>query len=639
MGLRKLVFHLVFQHHNKLESLGVARIALIGVLLAALGWPGTAARAAEPGLPFTEDFADAGLKDAGGTTANWSVEERAVYLQWRDHVRSGQVGWTQSGGVIGEEFGHASEVDVGDVDGDGDLDLVTIQSSPFGDVIAGGLLFLNDGEGAPFDTAGEGMPIGTRADGTIRSNAIALGDMDGDGDLDVVMGNMFYEIDEEFRETLGGAGNRLYLNDGDGEPFDTAGEGLPVGTDEALTGCIALGDIDGNGTLDVVAGDTIAVESGDVNKIYLNDGEGDPFDTVGAGTPIGSHAGSTRQIALGDINGDGALDIVVSEQRGGRLYLSRGESPPFDMTTTGTELVPVTEYTYDVAIGDVDGNGDLDVIFGSIESALLFLNDGEGQPFDSGGTGMPVGGEYMRSVALGDADGDGDLDLFTLIGGPIDEKLRIILNDGEGAPFDTDGEGRLIESDPAAYLGRLADFDGDGALDIVARMNVGVAVLLNQREVSSFAAAEPSFAIGTDADETEVLALGDINGDGHLDVVAGNDGSRAKYYLNDGLGLPFDTIEEGRSIFLIGSDVVAIALGDLNGDGRLDAVLKERGENLYIRMNSGSEDPWDDLRATMGDDTFNMRAIALGDMDGDGDLDMVTGDDSDPCRLYLNEGG
>ena len=132
--------------------------------------------------------------------------------------------------------------------------------------------------------------------------------MDGDGDLDLVAGNY-------------GQANRLYLNNGTADPFNGV-TGTDISAIRTRTTAIALGDVDGDGDLDLVAGNY-----GQANRLYLNNGTADPFSGV-TGTDISADAHNTMSIALGDVDGDGDLDLVagnsessqppVPEQRHGR---------------------------------------------------------------------------------------------------------------------------------------------------------------------------------------------------------------------------------------------------------------------------------------------------------------------------------
>ncbi|MBU0512697.1 MAG: VCBS repeat-containing protein [Chloroflexi bacterium] len=141
---------------------------------------------------------------------------------------------------------------------------------------------------------------------------MALGDVDRDGDLDLVAGN-------------DGQANRLYLNNGTADPFSGV-SGTDITDDYNTTQAVALGDVDSDGDLDLVVGN-----DGE-NCLYLNNSTADPFSGV-SGTDITGDADKTTSVALGDVNGDGRPDLVAGNggeftNQVNRLYLNDGSPTP-----------------------------------------------------------------------------------------------------------------------------------------------------------------------------------------------------------------------------------------------------------------------------------------------------------------------
>ena len=263
---------------------------------------------------FTEDFSDMTYLEGSQTNANWSIEEKVVLLQWRDHVGAGRVQWPTNGGTVGTDTDLTFSIALGDVDGDGDLDVVAGNDGQANKV------YLNDGDGAPFDSLGAGSTVGTDTDFTF---SIALDDVDGDGDLDVVAGN-------------DGQGNKVYLNDGDSAPFNSVGAGSTVGTDTDYTRSIALGDVDGDGDLDVVAGNANQRNLLYLNRAY-NTGQGIVTSTKLNGDGILRIMLTVNEETNTPTTRNTNLQYLVTNNDGAKWYLIEpGE--PFDFPTLGYEI-------------------------------------------------------------------------------------------------------------------------------------------------------------------------------------------------------------------------------------------------------------------------------------------------------------
>ena len=304
---------------------------------------------------------------------------------------------------------------LGDVDGDGDLDAVLANG--------GGQqnrLFRNDGIGVFFDATPLLPPD---ADDT---RAVAAGDVDGDGDFDLLFGNSFQQ-------------NRLHLGDGTGSFADATGQ-LPADMD--VTTALALGDVDGDGDPDLLLGNDFGLPS----RLYRNGGTGVFSDATGQ---LPGDAGPTVSVALADVDGDGDLDALIGEGAflgsflfgvQDRLYFNGGAG----VFSDATGLLPGDAHlTSSIAPGDVDGDGDLDLLLGSDDLLTginlqnrLYLNLGGGAFADASGQ-LPPDAEATRAVALDDLDGDGDLD--ALIGNGFQQN-RLYLGDGTGSFADATGQ-------------------------------------------------------------------------------------------------------------------------------------------------------------------------------------------------------
>ena len=267
----------------------------------------------------------------------------------------------------GQTLGSAKTFSVvlGDVDADGDLDIVS------GNFSQASTIWLNNGNGTFTDS---GDPLGSSL-----TYSIALGDIDSDGDLDIVIGNY-------------GQANKVWLNNGSGTLTDS---GQALGS--LHTWSVALGDIDSDGDLDIVVGNY----NGETSKVWTNNGSGTFTDS---GQDLSSS--DTREVVLGDIDSDGDLDIVAGNyNQANTVWLNNGSG-----TFTDSSQTLGSSKTYSVKLGDIDTDGDLDIVAGNYngQENKIWLNNGSGTFTDSGQT---LGVSDTTSVALGDIDTDGDLDI------------------------------------------------------------------------------------------------------------------------------------------------------------------------------------------------------------------------------------
>jgi hypothetical protein len=366
------------------------------------------------------------------------------------------------------------DVDLADIDGDGDLDLFVADGSasaaPFPNKV-----FLNDGAGHFTDATATVLPPGPPA----NSTEVDFADIDGDGDLDAVVANL--------------GPNQLLVNDGAGH-FSDASAQLPQAAPPGPPGFAVpfppffieisaearFADVDGDGDPDLL----IANENpfpfgppGDFNRLLINDGAGSFTETQGR-LPVAIN--QSAGFAVGDLDGDGDLDLIEVNIGVNRAFINDGSGSFAD--ETASRLAAAGRSTRKGVLGDVDGDGDLDLFEGNSrnEQNRLFLNDGSGHFTEATATHLPARLDTTTDVDLVDLDLDGDLDAYiTNVGdfvgghGFLGDQDQVLLNDGAG--HFTDGsyprsDGRVGRGTNAEW----GDVDGDGDPDLVVANSGGV---------------------------------------------------------------------------------------------------------------------------------------------------------------------
>jgi len=503
------------------------------------------------------------------------------------------------GGING-----ATSAAAGDVDGDGDIDLM-VGHSTSNPSLRQDRLLRNNGVGVFTDDTATAMPVHFNF-----TSSVHLTDIDGDGDLDALLGHL---------QTAVGSpnGHALLQNDGTGT-FTDISDTLPQNDLTNLNSSTALLiDADGDG-------DDEYMFSRDTQHLYWND-QGTLVHANRALLPY--RGGVTLSVAAGDLDGDGLPELVTGSWNfsilGGRtsLYWNDGTGHMAEAATNPTW--PTGFYT-SVDLGDIDGDGDLDLVFArETATDLLYRNDGNRVFTDVSTTALPTISDDTHVARFFDADGDGDLDLLCGNTGAS----RLFSNDGLGN-F-TEAVGALPTTGGTRDVA-IGDVDLDGDLDIVAGIRTSSNQLwLNQNGTFQVAAAQMSNIIQA----TKAVELADLDGDGDLDLMIGNDHSvsdpRSWMIFNDGTG-DFT----GTPIVISTGRVHSITAADIEGDGDIDFAIcgHNMPTQLFANVGNGS---FLSPPGAMTLDTRYANEIAWTDVDGDGDLDLLEGTQSDD-RVLTN---
>lgn len=566
-------------------------------------------------------------------------------------------------GVGDGDWPHA--IAIADFDGDGKADIATANNTT-GDVS----ILLGDGTGS--------FPVATNF--AVGANPVAMGvaDVTGDGNLDIVTAN------------AGSLDMTVIAGDGAGG-FGRAAS-YSIGPDVEPFG-VAVGDVNGDGKADVVVANAGTDGSGfpppelpGSVSVFVADGAGAFAAAVQYSS--GPDEGRAQGIALGDITGDGHVDIVVSRPNANGVAVLAGDgSGAFG----DAALYPVSVGPAPVALADVTHDGKLDVIAANAVSANVSILPGDG----AGGVGYAnrhAAGSYPHSVVAVDFNDDGIPDIATanLMGSDV----SVLLADGSG------GYAAAVHypvGDSPTWI-VAGDVDGDGHTDLVtADLGGGTVSILRGDGNGAFATAM-SYGVGGTFESPYAVALGDANNDGKLDIATANtniSNESISYLAGNGDGtfaaavlLPIgdagyyspqsvlltDVTGDGNADIVtanLGADNVSVlagdgaggfaaathfatdpgpvdvVAGDLTGDDIVDLVtVNQSGQDVSVLVGTGAgafaaaaSYP---IYFDVPNDLYKPWAwgLALGDIDGDGWLDIVTANtQNDTVTVLANDAG
>jgi len=513
---------------------------------------------------------------------------------------------------------HTYVLVAGDFDNDGDIDLVTGSNDD-----ASYELYGWQSDGTPFDGGWTGHAVGATGRNVL---ALAAADFDGDGNLDLASG--------------GNTDPEIYVWKHSGNPWGgTWTTSVGAGNAPGIVYDLAVGDFDKDGDPDLASITSTSV----TNELYVWQND-DPFGGAWTGQAVGDLAVAGRSVAVGDFDNDGWLDIASgSASTTNEIYVWPNDESPWDGWGTGNAVGDVgSEDVFGLEVGDFNGDGDLDLASGCTSTTNeISVWQNNGDPFtEDDWTGQAVGdvGTNTYNLAVGDLDNDGDLDLASSASnGDID----VWQNDG--SPFSGTWSG-IEAGDAAAGTEGLAvgDLDNDGDLDLATssysttnEVKVWKNTLIHRNAVfdsSGEVSIEDVYNNGT------YVTTADMDGDGDLDVLsAGYTWGHIKWWENDGSPEGSDwTINSIDTGF---SGARAVNAADIDGDGDMDVIgaAFTADDIAWWRNDNGLGTSWTDV--TIDGSHDGPSSVHAADMDGDGDLDVVAPSENlDKVSWWVNDG-
>jgi hypothetical protein len=567
---------------------------------------------------------------------------------WWDNTDGDASAWTQH--TVSASFDGASSVTTGDLDNDGDLDILATASG--------------DNSVTWWENQTPDAPTLTWAAHNITSSFagasdVTAVDLDDDGDLDVLAtasgddSVTWWEntnrdastwVEHEISNSFNGASSVVAADidrDGDMDILATAAQATAAGEDDvawweqtetgwtlhsvdnAFTGAVdaVAADSNGDGLVDIVAA---ARNAGRVTMWYSTDAWDETPDLSDQNT-ISTY--TFAYFGIGDMDGDGDEDIAASNFGPGRLELwnnDNGDGSDFSLQIIGGNV-----QSRSVVVGDIDRDGDLDLVqYQNANDRVVWWENETGDGSTWTERVVPGTIENGTLLVLIDLDQDGDLDIVC----SSEQEKHWVIEGNELVWFENvAGDGSAwtmheIVSVEVAYSVVVADFDGDGDLDVAYEMG-GWVYWCEQTTTGWNKHSTGGQSLG------ESMDAADIDGDGDLDILT------ADYY--DGYFWIENTQGDGSSWVshsipaVPNSGACGIRAADLDRDGDLDVVAwsesNDYGRLIWLENSNGDATGWTQHTIATG----KVSIARCADINQDGWLEIIAGSSTTSIGLDI----
>jgi hypothetical protein len=578
--------------------------------------------------------------DNNGTTD--LVTAYSQHIKWRNSRSpfSSPSSWTSSPSQF-----YGNSVDLGDLDKDGDLDILVTDGT-------GIFIYqnpVNPGGVDPWTFLWTSSVVGSMGPSIIT---LKFADFDNDGDLDIVSANSSSIVVWENPKKPGG----------DPWTFFSWGTNTVGNTGNSQLSDVEVADVDLDGLNDVVSGDSALL------RIWKNDGT--PFTDPWLDAQAGVTLIQCTDVEVGDLDNDGDADILSgSAIIGLAIYVNPREAgDPFAIAWPAQTNIPIPNGVSGLTLADYDNDGWLDIGLSASSAGSVAVLENDQTPWVGASWHQisvgNIGGAQLDSIEAADFDNDGDIDLIASDTAAPGLYSIYIWNNTlihRNMPFSPMFE---FHGDPWVMIANtgdieFGDIDNDGALDIVTGYftfaEVPSITIWKNSGFLGFWSPTNGIDVNLDSDDSPAAFPVDLDNDGNLDIASltNNNGVLTLYIWENPLPLdPFTSLWSGGVGVLISGFAVykvqqwcCLDVADFDGDGDIDIVtygedIVTLNPTITIWGNPTTEtgnpfvNPWSSNQ--IGTTPGGQVSLDVGDLDNDGDVDLASADSTGEILIWEN---